>query len=257
MQKFILLRTYKEEDESVCKKLLKASVMYSLNHTYFGFLLGVNAMRIINILSIVFMFVLMLRDYPVGYCSIVLFVPPIILYIGLYAKFLYEARVLGNEVSEIPRIFTPENSSRFWIAEAYEDLSANNQEQDQPYIFMTEETLNDCNGDVSKHNKEIVGIISVCKSNWDPRIGWLKCFYVKKNYRRKRIGTQLMNQAMDFAEDQQFECVKTIVSQFQKHIINFYNSRNYAVTAISDKTFLVSITLYEYVFRTRYSSLNN
>ncbi|XP_035726812.1 uncharacterized protein LOC118443644 isoform X4 [Vespa mandarinia] len=254
MRKFILIRTYREEDKPVCKELLKSSVMYPLNHTFIGFLLGTNVMRIINVLSIVLMVVLLQTGFYVVYCIMVIFIPGIILYISLLSKFLYEARIVGNEVSEISRICTPSNSSRFWIAEAYEDLSVNNQEQDQPYIFMTQEKLNECNIDISQYNKKIVGIMSVCKSNWEPTVAWIKRLYVQKKYRRKGIGRQFINRAIHFAEEYRFECVKAIINEFQKVVIHFFNAKNFTLKIIRDQSYLMTIMMYEYTYLTRHSN---
>ncbi|XP_047348199.1 uncharacterized protein LOC124948520 [Vespa velutina] len=256
MWKFILIRTYRKEDKPVCKELLKASVMYSLNHTFIGFLLGLNIMRIINLISLVLIILLIQGELHLYY-SIVLFLPPIVLYISLYAKFFYEARIVANEVSEISRIYTPSNSSRFWIAEVYEDLSVNNQEQDQSYIFMTEKKLNECNIDISQHNKKIVGIMSVCKSNWEPTVAWIKRLYVQKKYRRKGIGRQLVNRAIHFAEEHRFECVKAVINEFQKVVIHFFNAKNFTLKIMRNHSFLISIMIYEYSYLTRYSKQFN
>ncbi|XP_035726817.1 uncharacterized protein LOC118443644 isoform X9 [Vespa mandarinia] len=249
MRNIILIRTYKEEDKLFCKELLEDSVMNQLNHTFIGFLIGLNIMRIINVLSVVLMVILISTGLHIAYCGVLVFIPEIILYITLYVKFLYESRIVGNEVSEIPRIYTLDNFSRFWVAEAYEDFPLHDQEQDQQYVFMTEENLNDSNIDVSNHNKKIVGIMSFRKSNWQPTLGYIKRFYVQKKYTRKGIGNQLMNQAVFFADEHGILFIKAIVSEFEKHLINFYNSKNFTVNIIRDNSLLISITLYEYIFR--------
>ncbi|XP_046838930.1 uncharacterized protein LOC124433225 [Vespa crabro] len=249
MQKFIIIRTYKEEDKMSCKELLEASVMNQLNHTFIGFLLGLNLMRIVNMVSIVFVLFLIYTGVHIAYCGILAFIPEIILYSTLYVKFLYESRIVGNEVSEIPRIYTLDNFSRFWVAEAYEDFSLHDQEQDQQYVFMTEENLDDNNIDVSNYNKKIIGIMSFRKSNWQPTLGFIKRFYVQKNYTRKGIGNRLMNRAVLFADEHGIICIKTIISEFDKHLISFYNTKNFTVNVIRNKSFLITITLYEYIFR--------
>ncbi|XP_035726822.1 uncharacterized protein LOC118443644 isoform X13 [Vespa mandarinia] len=250
MRNIILIRTYKEEDKLFCKELLEDSVMNQLNHTFIGFLIGLNIMRIINVLSVVLMVILISTGLHIAYCGVLVFIPEIILYITLYVKFLYESRIVGNEVSEIPRIYTVSNSCCFWIAEECKDYSLNRSEQDQRYIFMTEEKLNECNIDISQHNKKIVGILAVYKKNLEPTVAWIKRLYVQNKYRRKGIGSQLLNQATHFAEEHRFECVKTISSQFQKVLINFYNTRNFNVKILRGKSFLISVTMYEYIFRT-------
>ncbi|XP_046813564.1 uncharacterized protein LOC124421910 isoform X1 [Vespa crabro] len=249
MQKFILIRNYRNEDKLFCKKLLEASVMNQLNHTYIGILLGLNIMRIVNMLSIVLMSVLIYAGLHKIYCIMIMFVPGIILYISLYTKFCYEARMAGYEIFDIPRIYTLDNSSRFWIAEAYEDSSLNNRKQNQQYVFMTEEKMSVCKIDFSNYNKKIVGIMSVCKSNWEPTIGYIKRFYVQKKYTGKGIDNQLMNQAECFAYEHGILCIKAIVSEFEKHLISYYNSKNITVNIIHDKSFLISITLYEYILQ--------
>ncbi|XP_046812972.1 uncharacterized protein LOC124421627 [Vespa crabro] len=169
------------------------------------------------------------RGFPVVYCSMIIFTPATVLYILLYVAFLYEARLVGNEVSEIPRIYTSDNSSCFWIAEAYNEYSLNDQNQDQPYIFMTEEEFIQCNIDVSEYYIEIVGIMSFCRNNLDSTLGCIKNFYVKKNYRKNGIGSQFMNRTLYFAHEHGIGCVKATVSQFQKHLINFFNTRNFSI----------------------------
>ncbi|XP_047348112.1 uncharacterized protein LOC124948472 isoform X2 [Vespa velutina] len=196
------------------------------------------------------------RGFPVVYCSMIIFLPAIVLYILLYVAFSYEARLVGNEVSEIPRIYTSDNSSCFWIAEAYHDYSLNDQDQDQPYIFMTEEELIQCNIDVSEYYIEIVGIMSFCKNIPDTTLGCIKNFYVKKYYRKNGIGSHLMNRTLYFAHEHGIGCVKATVSQYQKHLMNFFNTRNFTVSIIRDQSSLISVTFYEYVFRTRPTHLD-
>ncbi|XP_047348276.1 uncharacterized protein LOC124948540 isoform X2 [Vespa velutina] len=253
MQKCILIRTYREQDKLSCKKLLEDSVMTQLNHTFFGFILALNIIRMVFVLSILVTGLLVYAELHITYCIIVMCIPGIILYISLYTKFRYEARMVGYEIFDIPRIYTLDNPSRFWIAEAYEDVSLNNQEQNQQYVFMTEEKMNVCKVDFSNHNKKIVGIMSVCKSNWEPTLGYIKRFYVQKKYAKKDVYNQLMKQAEFFAYERGILCIKAIVSQFEKHLISFYNTKNFTVNIIHDRSFLISITMYEYIFRTRNS----
>ncbi|XP_046812964.1 uncharacterized protein LOC124421624 isoform X1 [Vespa crabro] len=250
MRKFILIRTYREEDRLVCKELLKASVMYSLNHTYIGFLLGQNIMRIVIFAAIVLMVILIHLGIPVGYSVMVIFMPATVLYLSLYAMFWCDAKTAGYEASEIPRIYTPDNSSCFWVAEVHEVHTLNRHERSQRYRFMTEEKLIESNIDVSGYNKKIVGIISFCRSNWTPTFGWIKRLYVQKNYRRKGIGRKLVNRALYFAEEYRFERVKILVTQYQKVVMEFFNTRDFSVKVIRDHTFLFKLTMYEYVFRT-------
>ncbi|XP_047348324.1 uncharacterized protein LOC124948571 [Vespa velutina] len=257
MRKFILIRTYNDEDESVCIELLKASVMYTLNYTFIRILLGINIMRVVYLATIVLMLILMRTGLPLVYSSMVIFIPIIILYISLYAKFLYDARLVGYEVYEIPRIFTTDGSSCFWVAEAYEDLSLIDQEQQQQYIFMTEENLNECTFDVSELNKKIVGIMSVCKSNCEPRGALIKRLYVQTKYRRKGIGSQFMNTAMYFAEEHGFECVKAIINEFQKVLIDFYDAKDFDLRIVFRQSLLLSIMTYKYIYKTRHFISNN
>ncbi|XP_046812794.1 uncharacterized protein LOC124421550 isoform X2 [Vespa crabro] len=233
MRKFILIRTYNDEDESVCIELLKASVMNTLNHTFIRILLGINIMRVVYLATIVLMLILIHTGLPLVYSIMVIFIPGIILYISLYVKFLYEATLVGFEVFEIPRIFPNDDSSRFWVAEAYEDHSLIDQEQDHRYIFMTEENLNECTFDVSQLNKKI------------------------RKYRRKGIGSQFMNTAMYFAEEHGFECVKAIINEFQKVLVNFYDAKDFDLRIACRQSLLLSIMTYEYTYLTRHSNQNS
>lgn len=102
MYRFILIRSYRQEDELFCKELLKAGITDSLNATFTAFLTGKRAMNVINASVVIFTFALIVIGFPFVYCIMVLFIPPIVLYIFLYATFLYEARDVGNKTFAIP-----------------------------------------------------------------------------------------------------------------------------------------------------------
>ncbi|XP_035727180.1 uncharacterized protein LOC118443803 [Vespa mandarinia] len=252
MQKYILIRNYREQDKLSCKRLLEASVMSQLNHTFFGFILALNIIRMVFVLSILVVGLLVYAELHIIYCIIVMCIPGIILYISLYTKFRYDARMIGYEIFDISRIYTLNNSARFWIAELYEDFSLNNQEQNQQYTFMTEEEMRASEIDLSKYNKKIIGILLFCQSNWQPTHAWIKRFYVLKKYTRKGVGSTLLKHALQFAGEKGFVCVKATISQFQKRYMYFYYVKTNDVTILRDRlSFFVSITLYEYIFRTK------
>lgn len=150
----------------------------------------------------------------------------------------------------INRIYTSDNSSCFWIAEAYEDCLLNHCPQDQQYTFMTEEVFNESNINITIFNIKIVGTLAFCKSRRSSNMGCIKRLYVQKNYRRKGIGNHLVNQALQFGEEHGFECINTIISEYEKGAMELFSNNEFNINTVHSKPFLMSITLYEYIFLT-------
>lgn len=116
----------------------------------------------------------------------------------------------------INRIYTSDNSSYFWIAEVYEDYLINRRQRDQKYIFMTEEKFKESNINVFRHVKKIVGTIALCKNNRIPNGAWIKRLYVHKDYRKKSIGSFLLNVALEFSIMQGYNRVNIVISEYRK-----------------------------------------
>ncbi|XP_046812971.1 uncharacterized protein LOC124421626 [Vespa crabro] len=249
MSNFILIRSYRQEDEPFCKKLLKAGIIDSLNATFTAFLTRKGAINAINASIVMFTLALIIVGFPIVYCIMFIFIPPIIFYIFLYATFLYEARNVENEASAITWIYTSDNSSCFWIAEAYEDYSLNHQ-QNQRYIFMTEEKFNESNINVSRYVKKVVGTIAFYNCNRSPNSGWIKRLSVHKNYRRKGIGSYLVNRVLQFGEEQGFEYINVIISEYRIGAILLFIKKGFNMHNIHSKSHFMLIAFYEYVYRT-------
>ncbi|XP_043675856.1 uncharacterized protein LOC122632689 isoform X2 [Vespula pensylvanica] len=213
MNCFVVFRSYKQEDESFCKKLLKNGVMSLINPTYNEILV-----RGITFEIPIFMIVIILILFGVPLIHSLLVMPIVasIIYITLYAKFLNKANEIQKEVSNIPRIYMSNNSSCFWVAEVYEKSSLNYSQQDQEYILMTEEEFNYSDIDISSYIKKIVGTIALCKNNRIPNGAWIKRLYVHKDYRKKSIGSFLLNVALEFSIMQGYNRVNIVISEYRK-----------------------------------------
>ncbi|XP_043682628.1 N-acetyltransferase family 8 member 3-like [Vespula pensylvanica] len=226
MTNFIVLRPYKRGDESFCKTLLKNGIMENINRTFFRIIIKDVTLNVaISVVSILFL----LLGFPILSCIISLLTKGFLIYIVTYINFWVTAKKIEKEVSEIPRIYTSDNSSYFWIAEAYEDYLINRRQRDQKYIFMTEEKFKESNINVFRHVKKIVGTIALCKSTRLQNSGWIKRLTVHKNYRRKGIGTNLVNLALEFGSQQGYRRINVMISDHRKVARELFNKKDFEI----------------------------
>ncbi|KAL2749948.1 N-acetyltransferase family 8 member 3-like [Vespula maculifrons] len=196
MTNFIVVRPYRRRDEPFCKTLLKNGIMENINRTFFGLILKDVTLNItISVLSILFL----LLGFPILSCIISIFIKAFLIYILTYINFWITAKKIEKEVSEIPRIYTSDNSSYFWIAEVYEDYLINRR------------------------------TIALCKSTRLQDSGWIKRLTVHKNYRRKGIGTNLVNVALEFGSQQGYRRINVMISDHRKAARELFNKKDFEI----------------------------
>ncbi|XP_047348287.1 uncharacterized protein LOC124948540 isoform X3 [Vespa velutina] len=245
MSSFIVIRSYTTFDNFFCKELLKTSIMDSLNETFLGILTDKPVMITLNALVLILMFMLIVVGYPIIYCIIILLIPSIVLYIFLYAMFWYETRNVENETSTILRTYTSDNSSCFWIVEAYDNYLVDRSQRKSRYIFMTQEQFNRSNHSTSSHTKKSVGIIGFCKSNRIQNSGWIKRLCIHKDYRRIGIGSYLINQVIQFGYEQGYESINVLISQYEIKALILFGNKGFRTQNIHSKPSFKFITFYE------------
>ncbi|KAL2749946.1 putative N-acetyltransferase camello isoform X1 [Vespula maculifrons] len=252
MYNFILIRAYRQEDEPFCKELLKTGVMASLNATFIGFLSEEIALIIAVLICTT---ILILIGIPILYCLMVMSIPAFAIYIFLYTTFFYKARQIQKEVSAIPRIYMSDNTSHFWVAEAYEFYLLNRRQRDERCTFMTEEEFKESNIDVSRHFKKIVGTIALCKNKKLQNSAWIKRFSVHKDYRRKNIGIHLVNLALQFSNEHGYKRINVIISEYRVGAIKLFIKKGFELYLLHNKslfTSLMTIEFHELTYRIKY-----
>ncbi|KAL2740811.1 putative N-acetyltransferase camello isoform X1 [Vespula squamosa] len=223
---FILIRAYRQEDESFCKELLKISVMASLNSTFIGFLSEEIALITAVLICTT---ILTLVGVPIIYC----------LMLDRFKK----------------KIYMSDNTSHFWVAEAYEFYLLNRRQRDEQCTFMTEEEFNKSNIDVFRHFKKIVGTIALCKSNKLQNSAWIKRLSVHKNYKRKDIGIHLVNLALQFGNEQGYKSINVIISEYRVDVIKLFIKKGFELYLLHNKPFftsLVTVEFHELTYRIKY-----
>ncbi|XP_035726803.1 uncharacterized protein LOC118443640 isoform X2 [Vespa mandarinia] len=232
MYNFVLIRTYRKEDEPFCKKLLKADAMDPLNATFIGYLLKKSIFISINVVILLISLVSLIDGFPIIYFLIFILIAPIFLYIYLYVMYFKEAKYMEKEVSGILRIYMSDNTSHFWVAESYEFHLLNRHQQHEQRIFMTEEEFNNSNIDVSRHKKKVV------------------------DYRRKGIGNHLVNRALQFGTEKGFITIHVIISEYRLNAIKLFINRGFHKILVRGTPYDTSIIYHELSYRTKYFKPN-
>lgn len=102
MSSFIVLRPYKQRDESFCRILLQNGIMENINRTFIGLLFTDFTL----ILTIIFLSIVsLLLGMPIRSCLIGLLMKVIAVYIIIYIRLWFDAKKIQKEVSNIPRYY--------------------------------------------------------------------------------------------------------------------------------------------------------
>ncbi|XP_046812960.1 uncharacterized protein LOC124421621 isoform X2 [Vespa crabro] len=232
MYNFVLIRSYRKEDESFCKKLLKADAMEPLNATFIGYLFKKSIFIAINIVTLLISLVFLINGFPIVSCLMIILILPILLYIYLYVMYFKEAKYMEEEVSGILRIYMSHDSSHFWVAESYEFYLLNRHQRHEQRIFMTEEEFNKSNIDVSRHLKKVV------------------------DYRRKGIGNHLVNRALQFGTEQGFITIHVIISEYRLGALKLFINRGFHKILVRARSYDASVIFHELSYRTKYCKPN-
>lgn len=86
--------------------------------------------------------------------------------------------------------------------------------KDVRYCVMTEKQFRESNVDVSSQSKKTVGMIGLTKSRRVDKGAWIKRLAVDRQYRRKGIGSCLLNVAVQFAIEQGYGSVEIAASEY-------------------------------------------
>ncbi|KAG8039753.1 hypothetical protein G9C98_000482 [Cotesia typhae] len=211
MSHIIVIREYKPGDELNCHGMITNIIMSSLNSTFLANVLKELTFQLM-ILSAAIMFIFFGLSLTI--CLSVIPITIIGTYLGTYLGFSMMTAEINQELSNISRLYMSNLFSCFWVAEAFQPYSMIRNPADVNYTVMTEKEFRDSNIDVSSQLKKIVGTIGLLKSYRSDKGAWIKRLCVTKNYRRKGVGSCLLNTAVQFAIDQGYSSVDLVFSEY-------------------------------------------
>ncbi|XP_034946048.1 uncharacterized protein [Chelonus insularis] len=131
-----------------------------------------------------------------------------------YLGFTIIANEVNQEIHNISRFYMANAFSCFWVAEAFEPYWMTQSPKDVRYMIMNEQQFRESHVDVSSKAKKIVGSIGLVKSHRVEKGAWIKRLCVRNSYRRKGIGSTLLNTAVQFAIDQGYSCADLVFSEY-------------------------------------------
>ncbi|XP_025602370.2 N-acetyltransferase family 8 member 3-like [Athalia rosae] len=211
MSHIIVIRSYKPSDNLECREIAKESVMSSINTAFVGNLVKEVTFELM-ILFAALLFIFCGIHFTI--CLLVVPVVVILTYISTYVSLTARSMEVAQEISNIPKFYLSNPFSGFWVAEAFEPNIMTSQPKDCYYSIMSENQLQESNIDVSLQSKRIIGTIGLTKSYRVGKSAWIKRLAVKHSYRRKGIGSCLLDTAVQFAINQGYGSVETIASEY-------------------------------------------
>lgn len=249
MRHVIVIRGYKPTDELYCKELIRRSVMSPLNATFVGIIFKeITFQLMILFAAIMFIFF----GLPFTVCLLVVPTVFVCVYIGTYMAFATKVMQVNEEVSNISRSYMSNAFSCFWVAEAFEPHLTTVRPKEAHYTIVTEEQFKGLNIDVSCRVKKIVGTIGLSKSHRSDKGAWIKRLCVHDSYRRKGIGSCLLNVALQFAIDQGYSCANIVASEYTDSGRELCLKKGFELKQMYHKPiigFFVTILMYELTYQ--------
>lgn len=142
--------------------------------------------------------------------------------------------------------------SHFWVAESYEYYLLKRHQIHEQRTFMTEEEFNKSNIDVSRHIKKVVGTIGFYTSSTLENTAWITQLSVQKDYRRKKIGSHLVNQALKFGVEQGCRSISVIISEYRRGTILLFINKGFQGYHIHKEQSFNSVASHELIYRTNF-----
>ncbi|KAF2351311.1 GNAT domain [Trinorchestia longiramus] len=231
-----LLRPFKQQDEIAVKKIINDATMEPMGE-YFMKALFSEIFLQMAFLSIAVGFIGF--SIPLTLCVTLIPVAVAVVYIAIYAAHAIKVMELHGDLSNISQVYQQDDDTGFWVAEVYDfmegsELSAHfNITKKVMYDFVTQEELDRREINLAEYkHRSVVGCIALTHSlNSDNvRKAWLRRMAVKMEYRRRNIGSNLLELAIDFARRHQYKGIELLTTECHYQAREMYHKSGFTAT---------------------------
>ncbi|XP_045102702.1 uncharacterized protein LOC123499127 [Portunus trituberculatus] len=199
-----VVRRYKPEDMVAAQDIVGKAVMETVTDYFWSAVLS-EVLPQVALLTIAFSYIGL--GIPFYFCLLGIPTAVVIIYAVIWLAHMSKALEVGQEMTNIPRLFLEHSDCCFWVAEVLEcseasDLDAlMNKMKKVEYHFMGEEESSAREAELQGIRRHVVGILGLTKSRRGGMKGWLRHLAVKKAYRLRGIAQQLLDEAIHFSTE--------------------------------------------------------
>lgn len=213
MNHIVVIRKYRPGDEIHLRKMVKNGIMGSLNSAFLSNLSKEATFQSMILCSaIAFIFF----DMPFKICILSIPIVIFFIYAAVFIGLTLTAAEIDREILNISTFYMSNAFSCFWVAETFEPYHKSSNSNNCEHIIMTNEQFYDSNIHVSSLCSKIVGTIGLLKSHQAENDAWIKRLSIDIEYRRKGIASMLLTTAIQFATNEGYSCVNTVIPEYTK-----------------------------------------
>lgn len=251
---FIVIRYYKPGDEFQCREIVKEGAMATVNNAMFS-LIEITFQMVV--LTTAVMFIFFGSSFVACMCSIPLVIA--FMYFCIWSGHMFKALELTQDLGNIPRVYMSSDSTGFWVAEAFEPFSMNQDATQFNYEIFTENDLKQRNIDTSNLRRTLVGTLGIVKSDSSEDCAWLRRMSVKSKYQHKGIAKALLNEAIQFCSEKDYQCIELTTSEWHDNARSLYVKKGFQLRQMYHKQLLgsiITVLVYQLYFKIQPNKLS-
>ncbi|KAK8389714.1 hypothetical protein O3P69_009008 [Scylla paramamosain] len=211
-----VVRRYKPEDTAAAQDIMTKTVMETVSD-YFWSAIFTEVLPQVALLTIAFSYIGL--GVPFYFCLLGIPTAIVIIYAVIWLAHMSKALEVGQEMTNIPRLFLEHPDRCFWVAEVLECSEASeldsfmNKMKKVEYHFMSEEESSAREAELRGTRRHVVGLLGLTKSMRGGMKGWLRHLAVKKAYRRRGIAQRLLDEAIHFSTEHCLDEIELVATE--------------------------------------------
>lgn len=189
------------------------------------------------------------------YCFLALPIVIAVMYLTIWAAHFYKAKYLHGDLNDIMKSYMSRDQTCFLVAEAF--YIPETKDKVCAYVSEVEFNKMNWNGFYSNNpelKKEIVGTVAITRNNDCAVRAWLRRMAVKKEWRKKGIGSQLVDAVIRFCSQKGYVGIELVTTECHDSAKALYEKKKFDVMAFYHKKLLsytgMSITMYAMHYKT-------
>lgn len=251
---FIVIRDYKPGDEFQCREIVKEGAMATVNNAMCS-LFEITFQMVVLTTAVMFIFI----GLPFLVCLCFIPVVIVFMYFCVWTGHMFKALEITQELGNIPRVYMSSNSTGFWVAEAFEPSFMNQEPSQFNYHIFTENDFKRRNIDTGNLRRTLVGTVGIVRSTSSEDSAWLRRMSVKSKYQHKGIAKALLNEAIQFCSEKEYQGIELTTSEWHDNARILYVKKGFQLMQMYHKQLLgsiVTVLVYQLYFKIQPNKLS-
>ncbi|ODM94367.1 putative N-acetyltransferase camello [Orchesella cincta] len=249
----IVIRPIREEDCLAAKRVVFEGTLEPVNRFFFKSIFRETcAQAMVMVAALLYIVV----GVKFQYCFLAIPIVIITTYVGVWTAHYYKAKYLHHDMKDIMKTYmSTDKNTCFFVAEAL--YSPENKNRIPAFVSDIEFNKMNWNGFYTSSpdiSKQIVGTIAIARYKSSSVIAWLRRTAVKKEWRKKGVGSQLVDAVIRFCSQKGFVGIELVTTECHDSAKVLYEKKKFDTMAFYHKKLLnytgLYITMYVMHYKT-------